>query len=48
MAAPEGGAGGSEAPPRQLQYRLARTLTGHGGSVASVKFSPDGLLCAPC
>jgi WD40 repeat protein len=28
--------------PRQLSYRLARTLTGHEGSVASVKFSPDG------
>ena len=24
------------------EYSLERTLTGHDGSVASVKFSPDG------
>jgi WD40 repeat protein len=35
---------GAPAPP-PLHYRLARTLEGHGGSVASVKFSPDGQWC---
>jgi hypothetical protein len=39
-----GAAEGGAAPP--LDYRLERTLTGHSGSVASVKFSPDGLWCA--
>jgi hypothetical protein len=37
-------AAGAPAPP-PLHYRLARTLEGHGGSVASVKFSPDGQWC---
>jgi WD40 repeat protein len=27
------------------EYSLERTLTGHDGSVASVKFSPDGQWC---
>jgi WD40 repeat protein len=39
-------AAGAPAPP-PLHYRLARTLEGHGGSVASVKFSPDGQWCVP-
>ena len=37
------GAAGEALPP--LNYRLERTLEGHAGSVASVKFSPDGQWC---
>jgi len=37
------GAAGEAMPP--LHYRLERTLEEHAGSVASVKFSPDGQWC---
>ena len=33
-------------PPTRVPSRLARTLTGHEGHVASVTFSPDGALLA--
>jgi WD40 repeat protein len=48
MDAPAVPEGAPAAAARQLSYRLARTLTGHEGSVASVKFSPDGQWCARC
>jgi len=40
-----GDAAGEAGAAAPLSYRLARTLEGHAGSVASVKFSPDGQWC---
>ncbi len=44
-AAGMGADGGAAGAGGFVPYRLARMLTGHEGSVASVKFSPDGQWC---